>query len=455
MNPKRQEETNKEDVRNLMVEARRRLVERHPFIGSLALRLELVPTNDGRMDSATTDGTHIFADINYFTALSEDEQMAIIAHEVWHCAMKHFLRRGDRELNRFNYACDIETDLILLKDGFTIDILPYDKEWVGQCAEWIYERVPPFLARFETKDVHLYPMKNIPGPPTSSDDDLDGTDASGEEAETQSETQDAQAQGAQGNKKSKPGEASSQSEYLPPQLKDADGETDADFSPTFEDGIEDTWDEVVAEEVKRHKQRGTLPGFMEEALTPAGKPKVDWRKQLMDYVTMIFGGERQWIPPNRRFVHKKLYLPSRERKKAIEIVLAIDTSGSVLNCLIDFLNELVGLTESFGDYKITVIQCDTRITDVHVFDNDTPLTNAEFTFRGGGGTSFIPPFNYVANQMDEQPNALIYLTDGFGDAPKTEPPYPVLWCLAPGGRKPAPWGLEVHLDDDCTKLIRG
>ncbi|MBQ7651416.1 MAG: hypothetical protein IJS15_10685, partial [Victivallales bacterium] len=424
MNPNRQEETSKEDVLNLMVEARRRLVEHHPFIGSLALRLELVPTNDSRMDSATTDGTHIFADINYFTALSEDEQMAIIAHEVWHCAMKHFLRCGDRELNRFNYACDIETDLILLKDGFTIDILPYDKEWVGQCAEWIYERVPPFLARFETKDVHLYPMKNIPGPPTSSDENSDGTDTAGDEAETQSDKQDEQSQGDEGNQKSKPGEAPSQSEYMPPQLKDADGETDADFSPAFEDGIEDTWDEVVAEEVKRHKQRGTLPGFMEEALTPAGKPKVDWRKQLMDYVTMIFGGERQWIPPNRRFVHKKLYLPSRERKKAIEIVLAIDTSGSVLDCLIDFLNELVGLTESFGDYKITVLQCDTRITDVHVFDNDTPLTNAEFTFRGGGGTSFIPPFNYVANQMDEQPNALIYLTDGFGDAPKTEPPYP-------------------------------
>ena len=452
MNRKRQEEISKDDVLNLMIEARRRLVERHPFIGSLALRLELVPTNDSRMESATTDGTHIFADINYFIALSEDEQMAIIAHEVWHCAMKHFLRRGDRELNRFNYACDIETDLILLKDGFSIDILPYDKEWVGQCAEWIYERVPPFLARFETKDVHLYPMKNIPGPPSSSDADADGEDASSKETESQDDKSNGNANN-HNDDNAKHSESASQSEYMPPQLKDADGETDSDFSPSFEDGIEDKWNEVVDEEVRRHKQRGTLPGFMEEALTPAGKPKVDWRKQLMDYVTMIFGGERQWIPPNRRFVHKKLYLPSRERKKAIEIVLAIDTSGSVLDCLIDFLNELVGLTESFGDYKITVIQCDTRITDVTVFDNDTPLNNAEFTFRGGGGTSFIPPFNYVANQMDELPNALIYLTDGFGDAPKTEPPYPVIWCLAPGGTKPATWGLEVQLEEEIDDSL--
>ena len=450
MNQKRQDETSKDEVLNLMIEARRRLIEHHPFIGSLALRLELIPTNDSRMESATTDGTHLFADIKYFSALSADEQMAIIAHEVWHCAMKHFLRRGDRELNRYNYACDIETDLILLKDGFSIDILPYDKEWVGQCAEWIYERVPQFLARFETKDVHLYPMKNIPGPPLPSNSNSKGEDAAGGDGGTQDESDEDNSAGKahdnNGGSPQKTDEA--QSEFLPPQLKDTDGETDADYSPQFNDGIEETWDEAVDEEVKRHRQRGTLPGFMEEALTPAGKSKVDWRKQLKDYVTMVFGGERQWIPPNRRFVHKKLYLPSRERRKAIDIVLAIDTSGSVLEFLPDFLTELMALTESFGDYKITVIQCDMRITDVQVFDNDTPLTNAEFTFSGGGGTSFIPPFNYVANQMTEQPNALIYLTDGFGDAPKTEPPYPVLWCLAPGGTKPAPWGLEIHLEDD-------
>ncbi len=453
----------KEEVLAMMTEARRHLIERHPFIGSLALRLKLVPTNDGRMDSATTDGSRIFADVNYFSALSADEQMAIIAHEVWHCAMRHFLRRGDRELSRFNYACDIETDLILLKDGFVIDILPYDKEWIGQCAEWIYERVPPFLARFETKDVHLYPMKNIPGPPMPSDLDSDGSsDAVGGNAPSESDGEgeggdgeggDGNANGGDGKdgkqseKPSKDGEAE-QSEYLKPQLDEADGVIDGDYSPVFEDGIDGEWQEIVGDEMRRHKQRGTLPGFMEQALAPDAKPKVDWRRQLMDYVTMLFGGERQWIPPNRRFVHKKLYLPSRERKKAIEIVLAIDTSGSVLDCLTDFLNELVGLTESFGDYKITVIQCDTRVTDVHVFDNDTPLENAEFYFRGGGGTSLVPPFDYVANKMDEPPNAFIYLTDGFGDAPATEPTYPVIWCLAPGGEKPATWGLEIHLDDD-------
>ena len=47
----------KGEVLAMMTEARRRLIEKHPFIGSLALRLKLIPTDDGRLDSATTDGS--------------------------------------------------------------------------------------------------------------------------------------------------------------------------------------------------------------------------------------------------------------------------------------------------------------------------------------------------------------------------------------------------------------
>ncbi len=40
---------------------------------------------------------------------------------------------------------------------------------------------------------------------------------------------------------------------------------------------------------------------------------------------------------------------------------------------------------------------------------------------------------------------MVYLTDGFGPAPATPPPWPVLWALAPRGTAPAPWGEVVRL----------
>ena len=42
--------------------------------------------------------------------------------------------------------------------------------------------------------------------------------------------------------------------------------------------------------------------------------------------------------------------------------------------------------------------------------------------------------------MREQPDLLLFFTDGYGDAPKQRPPYPVMWVLTKDGRQPADWG---------------
>lgn len=56
---------------------------------------------------------------------------------------------------------------------------------------------------------------------------------------------------------------------------------------------------------------------------------------------------------------------------------------------------------------------------------DLPFT---VEMRGGGGTAFSPPFDWIERQ-GEQPVALIYFTDGYGYDFAKEPPYPVLWVL--------------------------
>ena len=67
--------------------------------------------------------------------------------------------------------------------------------------------------------------------------------------------------------------------------------------------------------------------------------------------------------------------------------------------------------------------------------------------KGGmhGGTDFRPPFVYVAEHPEIEPSCLIYITDGYGSAPRNPPPYPVLWILTSDGTKPAPWGWELRL----------
>ena len=63
----------------------------------------------------------------------------------------------------------------------------------------------------------------------------------------------------------------------------------------------------------------------------------------------------------------------------------------------------------------------------------------------------MPVFDYVAKEMQEKPDLLIYFTDGFGSAPPKAPPYPVMWVLTKGGKKPAEWGRTANFKNDKGK----
>ena len=103
------------------------------------------------------------------------------------------------------------------------------------------------------------------------------------------------------------------------------------------------------------------------------------------------------------------------------------------------------MAAAFGEYKLTIIQCDIAIHSVKEYSNDDPLPEDGLTFQGFGGTSFLAPFKYVEEKMPELPTVFIYLTDGYGNAPVNAPAYPVIWCLTEGGEKPAQWGMEIKI----------
>ena len=108
-------------------------------------------------------------------------------------------------------------------------------------------------------------------------------------------------------------------------------------------------------------------------------------------------------------------------------------------------SELNSLLNSFGDYELTVIQCDAEIQDVEKYDSYNQLRDPEFKTYGHGGTDFNPPFEYLEDHPEIEPSCLIYITDGFAPAPKRKPEYPVLWLLTADGSDPAPWGWKLRL----------
>ena len=472
--PNTAEEAMKQDALLTMRSARSSMLMRFPFLGELAMQLEIIPILDERLPVACTDGYAVYVNAHaiehpekvfkkHFRERKlngkDETAVAVLAHEVWHCALLHFDRGEGKEQMRFNLAADIEIGYLLEKAGI-VDLSVAKESWGDLLKGYPAERIYNML--------QVPKMKNEPPPltgknavrckssggKTSEEKNKDGKKTDNATKESQPDSGDKLKEkfsdGHYSRMKSYPPMRSEEPDYGNKNLRDSD------FIPRMEQASEEAgnlrqkWQDSTKKVASRHgipgHRPGNLPGNLQEIINDQNKNTVDWKQLLLDYVSQIFGGERQWLPPNRRYVWKELYLPSRARKQSIEIVLAIDTSGSTTEDLPDFLAELRGMTSAFGEYKLTIIQCDTHIHSVNEYSNDDPLPEEGFKFYGFGGTSLIPPFKHIEKNM-MIPTVFIYLTDGYGDAPAKAPDYPVIWGITKGGIKPAKWGLEVQIKE--------
>jgi predicted metal-dependent peptidase len=375
------------------------LLIRQHFIGMLAMRMDLIPVVDDRLPTASTDGNNIFVNVNYYRSLNEKQQVYLIAHEIWHCVFLHFIRKGSRDHQRFNYAADLEVDFMLKEQGFEVtDLLPHDKAWKGLSAEEIYEKLKDHHKRNEkTADVHIYEGDTIP-------DDIEETEGDGKN----------------------------------------DIVFDPDYSPALSPGTARQWrTRVISAAQQISRRRGTLPDYLKRIIKDIYEPELNWKQILQQFVLLHFGGERRWLPPNKRYAYRKLFLPSG-KNSFLSIVVAIDTSGSTISELPYFLSELKGIVSSFSRYEITLLECDTEIKKVTKYNEWQPLDYNNFEFTGFGGTDFRPVFEYININM-EKPKLLVFLTDGAGEAPGTPPDYPVLWVITGDGHAPVNWGWKTFL----------
>ena len=158
---------------------------------------------------------------------------------------------------------------------------------------------------------------------------------------------------------------------------------------------------------------------------------------LRPRIHQIIGGR-----PNRRFVSSGLYLPSVERRSIGEIVIAVDTSGSIgTQELEQFSGEINAIANEAQPELIRVIYCDAAVQAVDEFGLSEPITLSP---KGGGGTDFIPAFKWVEEEENDiEPMCLIYLTDLCRNSFPPAPDYPVLWVT--DSQKTAPFGETLRI----------
>lgn len=203
------------------------------------------------------------------------------------------------------------------------------------------------------------------------------------------------------------------------------------------------WNTAVAAAAAAAKAQGKLPAALERFLGQVLNPEVSWEEKIQAFFARKVGsGSYDWRRPDRQLIVRDIYAPGRSGFGAGEVVVAIDTSGSIGQTELDrFFAEMRGILGDVRPKRMHVVWCDAKVHKVdEVFEAEDV---SGLKPAGGGGTDFRPVFDWIAAQGLE-PDALVYLTDGYGSFPSHEPKYPVLWGAIVKGVK-YPWGDVVEV----------
>ena len=405
-----------EDLPREILQARVKLMLGEPYLASAIARFPVVnATEMGWCDTMATDGYYIYVNPGFCASLSTDEISFVFAHEVVHCVFGHIDRRGQRNPDLWNQAIDYATNLMLVEFGLKMPKQGlFDRVYRGMTAEQIYDR----LAKQSKQDA----AKGSAGKPPP---------AGGQASED-------------GGENSKP----------------APGGWDLHLSPDDSRGQSVRAREFPsADERKRmrisitrsmaEKLRGTAPGLFESEIQQARGGQVPWRSIISRFFTGLRRDDYRLMPPNKKHIWRGIYLPSTGAPGPNHIVVAVDTSGSMVDDDLGMVLAELDKLRSATECRLTLIQCDAKIQKVDEFDEYSTTRFDRYKFVGRGGTCFEPVFDWIRDQSRKgmfQFDALIYLTDGFGSFPAKPPLYPVLWIMTPHSRPDVPFGEVIRID---------
>lgn len=366
--------------------ARAQLLLGQPFYGSLALHMDIQECPD--IETTRCNGEVIQYNPKFIAELSDTETQGVIAQAVTSIALLHHTRRQHRDDKKWQKASDFATNPILKESGFTLPEGALDNPaYHNKSAEEIYSLLP---------------------------DEPGGGDGEGNQG---------------GQSGDDPGGMSA--------VQDAPGKTEADRQKA-----EQNAKMMAATSALAAKSVGKLPASMARLIDDILNPKLDWRTILRDFLETSAKNDYSWSRANRRYLAMGLYLPGMHSVEMGEIVIAVDTSGSIgTEELMEFAAEINSIMHDVKPDKVTLIYADAAVNRVDEFER-----GEDFAIKavGGGGTDFNPAFDYVQKHGIE-PRAFIYLTDLYGPFPAKPPSYPTLFIACAGSDVVAPFGQTVKL----------
>jgi predicted metal-dependent peptidase len=193
---------------------------------------------------------------------------------------------------------------------------------------------------------------------------------------------------------------------------------------------------------------GKMGGTGNRDLDELLQPQIDWREVLREFIQNTCAGSdySTYARPNRRLMSQGIIMPSGISEQVGELVIAIDTSGSVgQRELTAFLSEVKGVCDTAKPDKLRLLYWGSSVVgdeayDMHELDNLVKSTKP----MGGGGTDVNCVTQYMADE-GIKPQACIVLTDGYLYSGWGDWTCPVLWAILDNKSAVPDEGKAVHI----------
>ena len=370
--------------------------------------------------TACTDGVNTYYGREFLNKLTVEETVGLVLHENLHKLLKHIMRHGDlskKDHMLANMAMDYvvndviteiakkHPDLVRLPEGGLYD--PMFHDWsVRQVWDYLYK---------EQEKIDGSGGKTGKG---------GGSGGQGSGKQRGKPLDDHDFEGARG-------------------ANGKDGKGGGELSPEQQRELERRISEGL-------QQGGLLAGKfgvkIPRVIKDQMEPEIRWEEVLDDFWSDVMRGvdEFTFRRFNARRLADDLYMPTTYSDTVGEIVIAIDTSGSIDDKQISrVVSRVLNLCELYPPSSVRVLWWDTQVHGEQKFEGNYANMAAMLKPMGGGGTRVSCVSEYMQkNNMNA--DAVIVFTDGFVEhGVKWDVACPTLWLVTHNKEFTPPHGRKV------------
>lgn len=372
--------------------------------------------------TACTNGRDEIYGRAFVDSLTDAELRFVILHECYHKMYRHLItwkHLHDKNHNTANMSCDYNINGKLVdenrEDGFAAMPRDADGNQIGLYDEQFRK---PDGSWSDTAVIFkmLEQQQNQPQGNESGGDDSQGTSSAQSQGQGQGQGFD-----------------------------DHDWEGADNLSDDEVKDLEKEIDVAIRQGSMIASKSGVTGNRLLDELMQA---KVDWREVLREFIQTTCTGNdySTWKRPNRRYIGAGVYLPSGISEKVDELVIAIDTSGSIPDSdLAVFLSEVQAICTTVKPDKVRILYWGHEVVGDESYATHELDTLAQSTRpKGGGGTDVECVVEYMQRHQIK-PQATIIFTDGylFGDWGTWD--CPTLWCVIDNQHATPDNGKVVHI----------